>query len=241
MKRRLALVGLVWTLSCPAWATDAGWGLTPRKLEAFGGAHATDYSTVRSEHPIVSGVEGSLLASTPTPLRLQLDALAGAFSADAWMWAVAPRIFVPWSTGLVGLSYTLTNLPPTLVGHRLALDTRFDEATWFSVSTCLGYEVLNPGEDLFFGELFVHVFPADRWMITSGFSYAHAKIKQTRADIVVRAEYTAWLGDASAVALYVNYGGNLLTKASLGLTFYFDALPTAERARNRGVFFSRLR
>jgi len=57
----------------------------------------------------------------------------------------------------------------------------------------------------------------------------------------VRVELVAGTWSNAALAIYANYGGNLLTKASAGVTLYFDVLSSAERARQRGVLFSRFR
>lgn len=227
-------------LAAPRAARADDTGLALLRVEAFGGAHDAGYSTVGGGTSAFGGGLLSLALPAPGPVGAQADLLVGRFSSGERTWIGAGRAWVRGGDGLLGLGYAHTDVAG-IASDQLALLAERYETPWLSVSATVGREWKSFPEDLYFAELFLHLYPGDRLAIATGVSYAQATIKQTRADVVTRLDWVAWAAPSHGLTLYLQYGGNLLTKASAGLVLTFDGLTPAVRERTRGLWSGRLR
>ena len=116
-----------------------------------------------------------------------------------------------------------------------------EEEPWLRVTGGAGLEKKSFGDDLLFWELFLRLYPSERWLASVGVSYAVADVKQTRADLVVRGEWTFLAGRSASAALYGQWGGNLYTKLGGGLVVYLDGRTPAERDRRDGLSNARFK
>lgn len=222
--------------SRPGLTSDPGSDrLRIARLELFAGARADGYSTVTQASAAIAGVHASLEARLAARLAAQLDLLGGAFSDGQPASAAAGRLYYRDARTALGVSIGGAGQGDRLAGASYSgFVERYEDATLL-VSVGVGYEHARDTEDRWFGELFLHLYPSERWLVVAGASYAEAAIKQTRADITMHVEYAAWQLGGTTLAGYLQYGGNLLTRASTGLVLYLDTVGYARRERTRGV------
>jgi hypothetical protein len=209
------------------------------EARSYLGAHASDYSTVGGKTELFGAERASLGATLFDPLKLRLDGLLGRFSEGTWVGQGALRAYVRLPHHGIGASYGYTRLTGGIFGQMLALHGEAYEADWLTVTSSLGFEKKNFGEDLGFAELVLRLYPSERWVLSPGASYAVSRLKQTRADILLRGEWTFLSSRELSLALFAQYGGNLYTRASFGLTLYFDGDGSAVRERRDALCAAR--
>lgn len=208
--------------------------------ELVAGLHSAGYSTLSGGTQAFYGVQASLGALGP-PVRLRVDALLGRFSGGTWAAEAAVRAYHQTSRYLLGASYGYTRLEGDLDGHMFSLHGEVYEERWLGVTSSFGLEKRNLDGDLAFGEILLRMYPADRVLLVSGVSYVSADIKQTRADVLMRAEWSPIAVGDFQWAFYGQYGGNLFTRVSLGVIVYCDRLPYVDRERREGLFGARFK
>ncbi len=236
MTWRACALGIVLTAIGGARAiADPGAPVRVVRVELFGGAHGDGYSTVDTSGVAFGGLHASVEARLAGRFSAQLDAMAGAFASGAPAYAVAARGYYRDARFLLGASLGQTAIVDERSGQTAMLFAERYEDRALLVSAAIGYERKAAAPDLFVGELMLHMYPSSSTMLLAGFSYAHAEIKQTRADIVMRVEYAPFHVSGTTIAGYAQFGGNLFTRASLGVVLYVDQLSFAMRERTRGV------
>lgn len=201
------------------------------EARSYAGVHTADYSTVGGETQLFVAERASLGATLVGPLRLRGDALLGRFSSDAWLGQGALRAYLRFPRHSLGASYGYARLTGDLSSQMLALHGEVYEADFLTVVGSFGVEKKSFGDDLGFAEILLRIYPSGRWVISPGASYAVSELKQTRADIILRGEYTFLSSRAWSLAAFAQYGGNLYTRATLGVTLYFDGESALERER----------
>jgi len=230
MIRRLSTVLLLW----PS-AVGATPSLYPIEARSYVGAHAADYSTVGGKTEAFFGERASVGASLSDPLRLRIDGLVGRFSEGTWVGQGAVRPYLRFSRYALGASYGYSRLSGGIYSHMLALHGEVYDAEWLTVTSSFGVEKKSFGDDLGFAELVLRIYPSERWVLAPGASYAVSELKQTRADILLRGEWTFWTSRALSAAAFAQWGGNLYTRASLGVSLYFDGDTPAVRERRAAL------
>jgi hypothetical protein len=210
-------------------------------LEAFAGAHSAGYSTVGSDTQVLAGAQAGIGLPFAGPIRARSDLMVGHFATGETALVAAGRVYHQEARWLVGASYDYTFITGGIHSQRVALHGEVYEEAWFGVTSSFGVERPNFGDALGFGELFLRFYPMRTLLVWSGVSYAVSDLKQTRADILLHAEYAWELPGNVSLALYAQYGGNLFTKASAGVVLYLDALGYAARERRDGLFGARFR
>jgi hypothetical protein len=218
-------------VTASAYASD---GLKLQKLETFGGIHQSDYSTVSGISTFVYGEQLSLTLPIPEPIGFRFDGLVGRFTEGVWVGEAAGHLYANTSRYLMGISYGRIQLQGGLRSNLFAMNAAIYEDTLMTVSWNVGYESKNFGDGLYFSELFLRLYVAPRWLLVPGVSYAQSEFKQTRADTMVRGEFLAFSGAAVSGTVYVQYGGNLFTKASVGFVLYFDNMGFRDRDMKSG-------
>ena len=179
----------------PPAAADDG----PRvlSLEAFGGLYRADYSTVGGATRAFTGGQLSLGTPLGERLRLRLDALGGRFGTGELVGSAALRAYARAGRFVLGGSWGHTELAGGIRSDTFALHGEVEEEAWLRVTGSAGLERKGFGDDLVFWELFLQLYPHPRWLASAGVSYAVTDVKQTRADLVFRAEWTAFAGRAT--------------------------------------------
>ncbi|MFT3917055.1 MAG: hypothetical protein QM704_24100 [Anaeromyxobacteraceae bacterium] len=218
---------------------DAGLRLV--SAEALGGVYRADYSTVGGRTQGFAAAQLSLGVPLPGPLRLRVDALGGRFGQGEWVGSGALRAYAWLGRFVAGASWGHTELQGGIRSDTFALHGEVEEEPWLRVVGSVGLERKSFGDDLRFWELFLRLYPSDRWFASAGVSYAVSQLKQTRADVVLRGEWTAHRGTSTSLAVYAQYGGNLYTKAALGVVLYLDGLPAAGRDRREALAGARFK
>ncbi|MDX2088149.1 MAG: hypothetical protein SFX73_09870 [Kofleriaceae bacterium] len=206
------------------------------RTELFFGAHAEGYSTLDEDGDAIGGVHAAAALSLPARLAVQLDVLGASFTNGDPIFAAAGRVYYRDARFALGALGGWTGILDQAHGVTLGGFVERYEGDLLLASVSAGVERKDRGEDLVFGEVMLHLYPARSVLLLTGFSYAQAEIKQTRADIVLHAEWAPWTFGGVTLAGYVQYGGNLLTRGSLGLVLYFDTDSYARRERTRGVY-----
>jgi hypothetical protein len=192
------------------------------EARSYAGVHTADYSTVGGDTQLFVAERASLGATLAGPLRLRADALLGRFSSNAWLGQGALRAYARSSRYSLGASYGYARLTGDLSSQMLAVHGEVYEADFLTVVGSVGVEDKRFGDDLGFAEILLRIYPSERWVLSPGASYAVSDLKQTRADILLRGEWTFLSSQALSLAVFAQYGGNLYTRAALGLTLYFD-------------------
>lgn len=228
-----AFAACAFVLAGPSGAA-AGPTFHAGRLELFGGAHADGYSTLDGADALFGGLAADGELVLPRGLATQLEVMAGTYGGDG-AGALAARLYHRGVLGTLGVSAGYTDVFDHQTGLSVGLFAERHEARALIVSASLGYEAKDPTEDLYTAELMLHLMPTDHLLIQTGVSYAQARIKQTRADIVIHLEYAGVPIGGATVAGYVQYGGNLFTRGAVGLVVYFDRLDVSTRRRTRGV------
>lgn len=228
-----------------AEAGEAPAGERVRLLEVrgYGGLHSSGYSTLDGGTQGFFATRASLAASLAEHWRLRLDGLVGQFSSGEAAAAGALRAYYRDERVAVGASVGHAWLEGGLTSETFAVHVERYESSWLTATTSIGLERRSFGDELRFAELMLRTYPSQALLIAPGFSYAVSSLKQTRADIVLRVERSfggrgGILGGVSP-ALYAQWGGNLYTKAAVGLAFTFDGLSRRERERRDGLFGAR--
>jgi hypothetical protein len=201
------------------------------EARSYVGVHTADYSTVSGETQVFAAERASLGATLIAPLHFRLDGLLGRFSEGSWLGQAALRSYLRLPSHSIGVSYGYARLSGGIDSQLLALHGEAYEAEWLTVTSSFGVEKKSFGDDLGFAELFLRIYPSERWLLSPGASYAVSSLKQTRADIVLRAEWTCLTSRALSLALFAQYGGNVYTRASLGISVYFDGESAGNRDR----------
>jgi hypothetical protein len=201
------------------------------EARSYAGVHTADYSTVSGETQMFAAERASLGATLLAPLKLRLDGMLGHFSEGSWLGQGALRAYLRLPSHSVGVSYGYARITGGIHSQVLALHGEAYEAEWLTVTSSFGIEKKSFGDDLGFAELFFRIYPSERWVLSPGASYAVSNLKQTRADIVLRGEWTCLSSRALSLALFAQYGGNVYTRASLGITVYFDGESSGSRDR----------
>jgi hypothetical protein len=222
-----------------AEAASAGPELHPLELRSYGGLHVADYSTVGGGTETFLAERASVGGRLVGPLRLRVDGLFGRFSEGTWVAAGAFRPYVRLASYSLGASYGYTRLRGGIHSHMLALHGEAYEAAWLTVSGSVGRELKSFGDDLGFAELWLRTYPSERWVLAAGASYAVSNLKQTRADILLRGEWTFWSSRALSAAAFAQWGGNLSTRAAVGISLYFDGDGAAVRERRDALATAR--
>lgn len=205
------------------------------RLELFGGARADGYSTVGEDSAAIAGVHASVEVSLARRLAAQLEVLGGAFTSGAVATGLVGRAYYRDRRTAIGVSAGASAVDDRLAGDTYGAFVERYEHPMVLASVGIGYERTRDLADRWYGELFLHIYPTDRLLLLAGASYAEAEIKQTRADVVMHVEYAPFVIGHTTLAGYVQYGGNLLTRASVGVVLYFDRESYAKRERSRGV------
>lgn len=218
---------------------DAGLRLV--SAEALGGLYRADYSTVGGQTRGFGAAQLSLGVPLPGPLRLRVDALGGRFGQGEWVGSGAVRAYAWMGRFVAGASWGHTELQGGIRSDTFALHGEVEEEAWLRVVGSVGVERKSFGDDLRFWELFLRLYPSDRWLASAGVSYAVSDLKQTRADVVLRGEWAAVEGRSSTLACYAQYGGNLYTKVAVGLVLYLDGLPASARDRREALAGARFK
>lgn len=205
------------------------------EVRGYAGLHSSGYSTVDGETQAFYATRASLGASLAPRVKLRLDGLLGQFSSGPAAAASALRAYYQDARFALGASAGYAWLEGGLTSYTLALHAERYEHSWLTVSSSMGLERKSLGDDLRFAELALRLYPSSSLLVSTGFSYAVSSLKQTRADILVRVEHTfgdpGVKGPRLAPSLYAQWGGNLYTKAAIGLAFTFDGLTPAARER----------
>jgi Lipid A 3-O-deacylase (PagL) len=213
------------------------------EVRGYAGLHSAGYSTVDGATQAFYATRASLGASLSLRVKLRLDGLLGQFSSGPAAAASALRAYYQDARFALGASAGHAWLEGGLTSETFALHAERYEHSWLTVASSVGLERKSFGDDLRFAELALRLYPTSSHLISAGFSYAVSSLKQTRADILVRVEHvfgdTSAKGPRLAPSLYVQWGGNLYTKAAIGLAFTFDGLTPAARERRDGLFAAR--
>lgn len=205
------------------------------RMELFLGARADGYSTIEAGGDAFGGVHGAFEVRLGDHLAVQLDGMGGAFSNDRIAYAAAARAYYRderFAAGLIGGTTAIANQRS---GDTIGAFVERYEGPMILARLTIGYEGKSDVDDLWFAEAMVHFYPSDRVLLRGGFSYAKSELKQTRADILMQAEYAPLTLGGATLGGYVQYGGNLFTRGSVGLVMYFDGGSYAHRERTRGV------
>lgn len=211
------------------------------RVEIFSGYHAQDYSTIDQELPLFSGGQFDVWAGGSRGWGGQLDLVVGRFATSEFVGLAGAQVWRRGAEGLLGFGFVHTELEGGIRSEQVRLDVEVHEDDLVDVVAGVGWEAKNFGDDLGFGELFLRFHPTDRLELATGFSYAPSGIKQTRADLQLRADYDVAVLDGKTISVHGEVGGNLFTKASLGLVLRFDDLARRESARTRDRRLFRLR
>jgi hypothetical protein len=210
------------------------------EVRSYAGFHSQDYSTQGAGDTLgFAGARASLAVGDLGPARLRVDGLVGAFSDGPAAGAGAARVYTAEGRWRFGASAGYGALSGGLHTTTLAGHFEVAEADWLTVTSSAGVQLESFGDDVGFAELILRLYPHRRWMISPGASYAASNLKQTRADILIRGEHAAPLGSAATLGIWAQYGGNLYTRASAGLTLYFDGWTYAERDRRDALYSAR--
>ncbi len=209
------------------------------EARSYVGVHTAGYSTVGGETQLFAAQRASLGAALAGPLRLRADALLGRFTSDAWLGHGALRAYLRLPGHSVGASYGYARLTGGIFSQTLALHGEVYETDLLTVVGSLGIEKKSLGDDLKFGEILLRIYAGDRWVLSPGASYAVSQLKQTRADILLRGEWTCLSSRALSLAVFAQYGGNLYTRASLGVIVYFDGEGALLRERRDALSAAR--
>lgn len=224
------MVGLAATVSVDAAATPTH----VVKAETSVGYHSPDYSTLDGGAEVFAAETVAVVLPTPDWVGARLDVLGGALSGGTLLGGFNAHLYLNRRWGLAGLSVAQVWLSDDIHTTFFGLTGAVYEDELLSVCLNAGYEDHSFGQDLWFGELFLRLYPGDRWSFTPGVSYVPANLKQTRADILLRLEFIAMRSSDWSLGLYAQYGGNLFTKGSAGLTLYFDGTDMRTRDRTWG-------
>lgn len=221
-----------------AGVTESVAGITMGRVEVFSGYHAQDYSTVDQKLPLFSGGQFDVWCGGAEGWGGQLDLMAGRYATSEWVGLAGAQVWRRGAAGLLGFGFVHTELEGGIRSEQIRLDGEVYEDDLVDLVAGVGWESKNFGDDIGFGEIYLRLHPTERLDLVSGFSYAPTGIKQTRADILFRADWdlARWAGKTFSV--HGEFGGNLFTKASLGLVVRFDDLARLEsaRTRNRRLF-----
>lgn len=235
--KRAALLVLAMT-----GAARAEPSVRPIEARAYAGVHTSDYATVNASSGAFVATRASLGAtfveSPDAAMRARVDGLFGHLSPGDLAGAAALRLYAQTPRFLLGASYGHTRIGG-LEGHLVALHGEVYETSLMTVTSSFGFEKRSFGDDLKFGEVFLRFYVGDRVVLTPGASYAVTAIKQTRADVILRAEWTFLASRTLSLAAYAQYGGNIFTRALAGLTLSFDGLPPVRRERRDGLTMAR--
>lgn len=224
-------VTLLWvTIEAPAQTEP---GLFAR-AETTVGLHRADYSTIDDPTQTFVGEHLTIGYLTPSSIGVRGDVLVGTFENGTRVLSAAGHTYLNGDWGLVGLSIATIRLEGGITSDLFFVDGCVYEDSLLTTVLAAGYEKKNFGDDLIFAELYLRIYPLQRLLLAPGISYAQSEAKQTRADIIVRADYSAFQFLDWTLGIYAQYGGNLFTKLSGGITFYFDSLDYRERDRTTG-------
>lgn len=203
------------------------------RVEVFSGYHADDYSTIEQKLPLFSGGQFDVWTGGPTGWGGQLDVMAGRFASTDLVGVAGAQVWRRGASGLVGIGFVHTELEGDIRSEQFRLDGEVYEDDLVDAIAGIGWESKNFGDDIGFAELYLRFHATRSLDWTAGFSYAPSGIKQTRADVLVRADYdlAAWSG--KTISVHGEFGGNLFTKASLGLVLRFDESARRESGRTR--------
>jgi hypothetical protein len=210
------------------------------RVELFAGARADGYSTIGDDSAAIGGVHASVEARIAT-IAAQVDVLGGVFSGGDAASALAARVYYRDRETAIGASAGAAAIGDRRIGDSYGVFLERYEHPTLLASIGVGYERSRDLADRWFAELFLHLYPTERLLLLAGASYAEAEIKQTRADIVMHVEYAPLAVGNTTLAGYLQYGGNLLTRASAGIVVYFDRQGYAARERSRGVHHLRFK
>lgn len=211
------------------------------RAELFAGPSKGDYSVYDISSNMVYG--GSLSAGIHLwqYINSQADLLIGKFSGKERIIIGAYRIYYRTDNYLAGISYQHTDIE-SIKSDMISLNGEVYKGNLLSVTGSSGYEFKNFGEDLIFAELFLNIYLKSNLMFSSGVSYAVAEIKQTRADIILKAEYIPVSFNNFSPVLFLEYGGNYLTKLAAGFKFYFGEKKSLKQQHDtRGFYSARFR
>lgn len=231
------IVALLTAAPVAAAPLAASPGVRLLEWRAYGGIHTADYSTVDRGTELFSATRVSAGANASF-LGLRVDGLLGRLG-EVRTGIAAVRLYGSSERYLLGGSYTYTALTGGLTSHTLSLHGEVRETTWMRVTGTFGWETRRFGDPLLSGELFLRFYLGERWLLVSGVSYAVTDVKQTRADLVVRGEWTFAQVLGGSTAVFAQLGGNLFTRASVGLTLYFDADGYAAREQRDHLYGAR--
>jgi hypothetical protein len=210
------------------------------ELRGYSGVHSSDYSTVGGRTEGFLAARSSLGVTLSGPWQARLDGLYARFSkTHVNASEVAGRFYWHGEQLLLGAAYTYTWLDGGIRSDTVALHAEVYEAPFLTVTSSIGVERKNLGDDLWFCEIFTRLYLGENWLLTPGASYAVSSINQTRADIVLRGEWRFARGSYASTAVFVQYGGNLFSKAAAGITLYFDGLSYREREHRDGLYGAR--
>jgi len=235
MRRVRLLAGLL----LAAEPVTAAPEIHPIEARSYAGVHTADYSTLGGKTESFFAERVGVGATLAEPLRLRVDGLLGRFAEGTWVGQGAIRPYLRFSRFSVGASYGYARLSGGIDSQLLALHGEVYEAPWLTVSSSFGLEKKNFGDDLGFAEIFLRLYPSQRWLLSPGASYAVSELKQTRADIVLRGEWSFWSSRALSAAAFAQWGGNSYTRASLGISLYFDGDSAAGRDRRDALSAAR--
>lgn len=204
------------------------------KAETSAGYHSPDYSTVGGAAQLFIGETLAATVPTPASFGARLDAMGGHLSGGTLVGGLNAHVYLNREWGLLGLSVARVWLSEGISTTFVGLTGSVYEDDLMTACLNAGYEDHTFGENLWFGEVLLRLYPAPDWLFSPGVSYAQADVKQTRADILLKLEYAAVRSQAFSLGVYAQYGGNLFTKGSAGFTVYFDPIDFRERDRTWG-------
>lgn len=204
---------------------SAAWSAGPiglERIDAMTGAHEADYSTLGASHVGVSTGQATF-AQRRGPWGGQLDLAAGRIGT-AWVALAGAQVSMRDAAGATGLGWVRTQLEDGIHSDAVRIDRDVWSDSEVVVALDVGREFKSFGDDLWFLECAIALFPGEHAQVVAGFSYAPTNIKQTRADLLLRLEYDILRGENTSTSIYGQWGGNVLARLAGGVVVHWNTL-----------------